>query len=190
MKFTTLQKDKEDAGKAEANNWNIKFANYKKEAEAEKAAAVKAEADKITNQWNIKWGDYQKKAEADKEAAVKAEANQWNIKFGNYKKEADAAANEKLAAEKNQWNLKFTTLQKEKDAAVSGNNDEAKKYKTRISDLEKDMKHLTTDYETKLKSWNLKWTKLEGNYNKAKDCLLYTSPSPRDATLSRMPSSA
>ena len=24
----------------------------------------------------------------------------------------------------------------------------------------------------------------------AKDCLLYTSPSPRDATLSRMPSSA
>ena len=25
---------------------------------------------------------------------------------------------------------------------------------------------------------------------KAKDCLLYTSPSPRDATLSRMPSSA
>ena len=26
--------------------------------------------------------------------------------------------------------------------------------------------------------------------NKNKDCLLYTSPSPRDATLSRMPSSA
>ena len=26
--------------------------------------------------------------------------------------------------------------------------------------------------------------------NKYKDCLLYTSPSPRDATLSRMPSSA
>ena len=28
------------------------------------------------------------------------------------------------------------------------------------------------------------------NYIKYKDCLLYTSPSPRDATLSRMPSSA
>ena len=28
------------------------------------------------------------------------------------------------------------------------------------------------------------------NYEKAQDCLLYTSPSPRDATLSRMPSSA
>ena len=27
-------------------------------------------------------------------------------------------------------------------------------------------------------------------YEQAKDCLLYTSPSPRDATLSRMPSSA
>ena len=28
------------------------------------------------------------------------------------------------------------------------------------------------------------------NRAKVKDCLLYTSPSPRDATLSRMPSSA
>ena len=27
-------------------------------------------------------------------------------------------------------------------------------------------------------------------YDNSKDCLLYTSPSPRDATLSRMPSSA
>ena len=27
-------------------------------------------------------------------------------------------------------------------------------------------------------------------YVRGKDCLLYTSPSPRDATLSRMPSSA
>ena len=29
-----------------------------------------------------------------------------------------------------------------------------------------------------------------GPYNNRKGCLLYTSPSPRDATLSRMPSSA
>ena len=29
-----------------------------------------------------------------------------------------------------------------------------------------------------------------GNCNKGEGCLLYTSPSPRDATLSRMPSSA
>ena len=29
-----------------------------------------------------------------------------------------------------------------------------------------------------------------GNLDKARSCLLYTSPSPRDATLSRMPSSA
>ena len=28
------------------------------------------------------------------------------------------------------------------------------------------------------------------DYAKAKDCLLYTSPSPRDGLLSRMPSSA
>ena len=30
----------------------------------------------------------------------------------------------------------------------------------------------------------------EGEYIRFRDCLLYTSPSPRDATLSRMPSSA
>ena len=47
-----------------------------------------------------------------------------------------------------------------------------------------------------------KWLKSEGDYlepgdaiaeietDKATICLLYTSPSPRDATLSRMPSSA
>ena len=29
-----------------------------------------------------------------------------------------------------------------------------------------------------------------GNLNTGRSCLLYTSPSPRDATLSRMPSSA
>ena len=29
-----------------------------------------------------------------------------------------------------------------------------------------------------------------GSYAQSVDCLLYTSPSPRDATLSRMPSSA
>ena len=36
------------------------------------------------------------------------------------------------------------------------------------------------------------WLELpsEGNTNKAKSCLLYTSPSPRDTLLSRMPSSA
>ena len=33
-------------------------------------------------------------------------------------------------------------------------------------------------------------TPLTGSYNWDYTCLLYTSPSPRDATLSRMPSSA
>ena len=32
--------------------------------------------------------------------------------------------------------------------------------------------------------------KMAESYADRKDCLLYTSPSPRDATLSRMPSSA
>ena len=31
---------------------------------------------------------------------------------------------------------------------------------------------------------------MAGEYNQYPNCLLYTSPSPRDATLSRMPSSA
>ena len=35
-------------------------------------------------------------------------------------------------------------------------------------------------------AWNI-W---RGGREDGKDCLLYTSPSPRDATLSRMPSSA
>ena len=34
------------------------------------------------------------------------------------------------------------------------------------------------------------FTWFEGSDNKGWSCLLYTSPSPRDATLSRMPSSA
>ena len=34
------------------------------------------------------------------------------------------------------------------------------------------------------------YERCEGAYERCKACLLYTSPSPRDATLSRMPSSA
>ena len=36
----------------------------------------------------------------------------------------------------------------------------------------------------------LTWFQLVGGYPASNACLLYTSPSPRDATLSRMPSSA
>mgnify|MGYP003310779159 CR=1 FL=1 len=36
----------------------------------------------------------------------------------------------------------------------------------------------------------LKWLKYQGGIIPTSSCLLYTSPSPRDATLSRMPSSA
>ena len=41
-------------------------------------------------------------------------------------------------------------------------------------------------------SYQLEWTMVEGpgTITFANPCLLYTSPSPRDATLSRMPSSA
>ena len=43
--------------------------------------------------------------------------------------------------------------------------------------------NITLDVETNLKV-------LCETLDKCRDCLLYTSPSPRDATLSRMPSSA
>ena len=56
-------------------------------------------------------------------------------------------------------------------------------------------------YETDAGNWGISmpalWLKDENDYPKARElldnyqtCLLYTSPSPRDATLSRMPSSA
>ena len=38
--------------------------------------------------------------------------------------------------------------------------------------------------------WTNKLAVSANNLNKARDCLLYTSPSPRDRTRSRMPSSA
>ena len=39
-------------------------------------------------------------------------------------------------------------------------------------------------------NWEAMIGQLESIYNSMVNCLLYTSPSPRDATLSRMPSSA
>ena len=43
---------------------------------------------------------------------------------------------------------------------------------------------------TDLLDWILEIPNFEGKREDSSDCLLYTSPSPRDATLSRMPSSA
>ena len=46
----------------------------------------------------------------------------------------------------------------------------------------------TPYYDTRVKMlWDMDYFYI---YAKMEDCLLYTSPSPRDATLSRMPSSA
>ena len=68
--------------------------------------------------------------------------------------------------------------------------------------------YITSDFQTKsdLKIGEMEWENIMNakfdKFKKAgairqtvtqiwnKDCLLYTSPSPRDATLSRMPSSA
>ena len=55
--------------------------------------------------------------------------------------------------------------------------------------------HILTKQSTKRKRHNRGLNKLTGTVLKMasaliRSCLLYTSPSPRDATLSRMPSSA
>ena len=58
---------------------------------------------------------------------------------------------------------------------------------------EKDEQMKTILSENQYKSYLEMQTKKgnrKGEKGKKKDCLLYTSPSPRDATLSRMPSSA
>ena len=56
---------------------------------------------------------------------------------------------------------------------------------------------LGNDFEMLSGIWELRWSSSKApflNYSPLVDnlqiCLLYTSPSPRDATLSRMPSSA
>ena len=62
----------------------------------------------------------------------------------------------------------------------------------RNSDYSADGNGVTQDFNTDTYGFELSWVpvediKLRGQYQR---CLLYTSPSPRDATLSRMPSSA
>ena len=51
-----------------------------------------------------------------------------------------------------------------------------------------DLKEFGTQNQSKLLETSKKFTGQEDTFNQP--CLLYTSPSPRDATLSRMPSSA
>ena len=56
-----------------------------------------------------------------------------------------------------------------------------------------DNRHITYDDLICIKNLTDKYNKefnIEGNPQEVASCLLYTSPSPRDATLSRMPSSA
>ena len=45
-------------------------------------------------------------------------------------------------------------------------------------------------FVTTIEHWRLDWFNQASQRDEYKYCLLYTSPSPRDATLSRMPSSA
>ena len=63
--------------------------------------------------------------------------------------------------------------------------------KVDLSKYDEDFEHLETAIRHKQKSRNrLKNNNRDPNRRKGKGCLLYTSPSPRDGLLSRMPSSA
>ena len=49
----------------------------------------------------------------------------------------------------------------------------------------------TPDNDGTAGNWSIEESRIRGGYNNTStDCLLYTSPSPRDRTRSRMPSSA
>ena len=65
-------------------------------------------------------------------------------------------------------------------ARITGLESDNSGLKTKISGLEGDLSSKVSAYNS-----------LQGDYDGLNSsCLLYTSPSPRDATLSRMPSSA
>ena len=55
---------------------------------------------------------------------------------------------------------------------------------------EKRVSELTDEEILKIREYIDQNFKVEGDLRRDYSCLLYTSPSPRDATLSRMPSSA
>ena len=67
-------------------------------------------------------------------------------------------------------------------------------YETFKVDIKNNVAHIAINRPTKANSMNQQaWDDLKAIFEEADrntDCLLYTSPSPRDATLSRMPSSA
>ena len=86
---------------------------------------------------------------------------------------------------------------------VSDLEDEIEGLKTRVKRLSGDVdkvkddvekhKNNITESEALIEKYNKQMDNVKNNreYDAlSKDCLLYTSPSPRDATLSRMPSSA
>ncbi len=63
----------------------------------------------------------------------------------------------------------------------------------RFSDLSPELELTVRDPELGVEGYVVVWTTLTavgGPLGRCGNCLLYTSPSPRDATLSRMPSSA
>ena len=66
-----------------------------------------------------------------------------------------------------------------------------------LNDTRTDRLQLTQQQREELTAHVKKWADIDGDYEATMlggiwhySCLLYTSPSPRDATLSRMPSSA
>ena len=78
---------------------------------------------------------------------------------------------------------KFEALQGQLDKAVAGLKKEA-------SELGEERAEAEVERERKVERLERKVERLEHKVERLKGCLLYTSPSPRDGLLSRMPSSA
>ena len=84
--------------------------------------------------------------------------------------------------------LLFPAIQQTREQGVRAN-----RYLITKGDLTYFVRHSTTDINDGRNSFGIQYTLsfiLEGFNPQKKDCLLYTSPSPRDLSTSRMPSSA
>ena len=94
-----------------------------------------------------------------------------------------------MPGETSQMLIEFNSKNKQglttKRVTITANTEPAQTFLTVTGTIEKDEKAIATEKE---ESSNFKMDEIStSNIN---SCLLYTSPSPRDATLSRMPSSA
>ena len=109
-------------------------------------------------------------------ATLKTDYDGFSTKYNTLSANYNTIEQEKLDLH-HEWETELTGLNLKWENKYNGLHG-----KLKIAEEEKLSLH--NEWQSELTALNLKW---ENKYN---GCLLYTSPSPRDATLSRMPSSA